>query len=308
MRALQLFNQFEGSLLAEYTSGMGEALMRRRANLEVRAARAEAENAIKARSEFLANMNHELRTPLNAIMGFAAMLRDGEGFKLDPEKRREYAEYILQSADLLLGHINTILEVAALESGGVELSNAELDLGALLDVSIEKATVRAEAAGVSIIRRDEGEAVAAWGDPVRAGQAIDHLLQTAIKSFEAGGRILVRATHDETGRPEIAVRDEGGGLTDEEVAEALDAFSEVHRGLDRSFQGPGVGYAIAKTFIEIQGGQFFVKSRKGKGTLVRLVLPEPVAARTAARAPNPSADAHEAASQQPCVKEKNHAA
>jgi len=75
--------------------------------------------------------------------------------------------------------------------------------------------------------------------------------------------------------PEIAIRDEGEGLTDDEVKDALTAFNEVHRGLDRAFSGPGVGYAIAKTFIEMQGGQFHIKSRKDRGTFVRLVLPEP---------------------------------
>ena len=283
MRALQLFHLSEGSLLADYASMMSEQLLRRRAELEVRAARAEAENAIKARSEFLANMNHELRTPLNAIMGFATMVRDGDEFALDDDRRREYAEYILQSADLLLGHINTILEVAALESGGVELSNEELDLGKILGAAIERTAIRADAAGVTIVRRDEGAALAAWGDEAHAAQALDHILQSAVNASPEGGRILVRAAHDEDGRPEIAVRDEGEGLTEEEVENALDVFSEVHRGLDRAFSGPGVGYAIAKTFIEMQGGQFFIKSRKGNGTLVRMVLPEP--AGVSARAP-----------------------
>ncbi len=275
MRALQLFHLSEGSLLADYTSLMSEQLLRRRADLEVRAARAAAENAIKARSEFLANMNHELRTPLNAIIGFATMLKEADEFSIDDERTAEYAQYILQSADLLLGHINTILEVAAFESGGIELSNCELDLDVLLSEAIARANIRADAAGVTIVRRGEDDPVLAWGDEARVAQAIDHVLQCALKACEEGGRILARAAYDEDGRPEIAVRDEGEGLTDEEVKEALTAFNEVHRGLDRAFSGPGVGYAIAKTFIEMQGGQFFIKSRKDRGTFVRIVLPEP---------------------------------
>lgn len=277
MRALSLLSSSEGSLLADYASRMSETLVRNRANMEVRAARAEAENAIKARSEFLANMNHELRTPLNAIIGFASMLRDGDDYQLDNERRAEYAEYIIQSADLLLGHINTILEVAAFESGKIEIVDDEMSLDGILDEALTRAQVRAKAADVTITRRDEGEDIPAFGDCVRAGQAVDHILQAAINSCDKGGRILVRATYDEKGRPEIAVRDDGRGLTTEELNEALDAFSSLHRGLDRAFNGPGIGYAIAKSFIEIQGGQFHIKSRPGKGSLVRVLLREPIA-------------------------------
>jgi len=252
---------------------MSEAVVHHRAELEIQAARIEAELAIKARSEFLSNMNHELRTPLNAIIGFASMLRDTDTYTLDDEQRGEYADYILQSADLLLGHINTILEVAALESGGVEMQGEAVELGAALTEALERSRIRADAAGVVMERRDDETEIFAWGDHVRTCQAIDHLLQAAIKSCGEGGRVLARASTDENGWAEIAIRDEGEGYTNEEVAEALEAFKELHRGLDRSFSGPGVGYAVAKTFAEMQGGQFQIKSRKGKGTLVRMSLP-----------------------------------
>ncbi len=269
----------EGSLITEYASNLGEALWRRRAELEVRAARAEAEVAIKARSEFLANMNHELRTPLNAIIGFATMLRDGKTYNLDRDQQNTYFDYILQSADLLLGHINTILEVAALESGAVEVKDDAFDLSDVLEDALARARVRADAAGVKLERCDEGEEILAWGDFERTGQAVDHLLQAAINACAAAlnesGRIIMRACFDENGRAEIAVRDDGDGLSPQELEEAVEAFQDTHRGLDRSFSGPGVGYAVAKTFIEMQGGQFRIKSRKGQGTLVRIALPLP---------------------------------
>jgi len=275
MRALNLLSQTEGSLIDEYASGMAEAIVRRRAEIAVNAARIEAELTIKARSEFLANMNHELRTPLNAIIGFATMLRDMDAYGVGKEQQENYSEYILQSADLLLGHINMILEVAALESGSVEVNGEVIDFSAILDDAVERAGIQGNAADVSIERRDDGDGVIAWGDPERAGQAVDHLLQTSIRTCAKGGRILVRACIEENGWAEIAVRDDGEGLTKEEVRLSLEAFKQVHRGLDRSFSGPGAGYAVAKTFIEMQGGRFFIKSRKGEGTLVRITLPAP---------------------------------
>lgn len=275
MRALKLFTQSEGSLIADYASRMSEALLRRNAEVEVRAARVEADLAIKARSEFLANMNHELRTPLNAIIGFATMLRDNDEYQFDEEQRKTYAEYILQSADLLLGHINTVLEVAALESGGVELKDDVVDFCVLLIDAIERAQIQADAAGVKIERHDAGEDVIGWGDAERVTQAVDHLLQAAVNACEKGGRVLVRASVNDYGWAEIAVRDNGEGMTPEALHEALEVFKQVHRGLDRSFSGPGVGYAIAKTFIEMQGGRFSIRSQPGQGTLARITLPPP---------------------------------
>ena len=176
MRALKLFAQSEGTLIADYASRMSETVVRRRADIASRAARVEAELAIKARSEFLANMNHELRTPLNAIIGFATMLRDGTQYDLSEDQKRSYLEYILQSADLLLGHINTILEVAALESGGVEIKDDEFDLGGILGAALDRARIRAEVANVVIERRADDGDVAAWGDAERTGQAVDGLV------------------------------------------------------------------------------------------------------------------------------------
>ena len=273
MRLLNTTSGSDGSLIAEFEARMGEAVARQRADIEVRAARMEAELAIRARSEFLANMNHELRTPLNAIIGFSTMLRDIDEYSLGEEQKRSYAEYILQSADLLLGHINTLLEVAALESGKIELSDDNFDLNDVVTDSLKRSQIRCEAAGVSITRHGGDEAAPAWGDAEKTGQALDHIIQIAVKSSEEGGRILVRAQLDGHGNGEIAVRDTGDGFDAEEIFAALEAFKQPQRGLERSFSGPGVGYAVAKTFIEMQGGRFAIKSRKGQGTLVLISLP-----------------------------------
>ncbi len=274
MRTLRTFTASQGSRLADYGARVTELLIRRRAELEARAARMEAELAIKARSEFLANMNHELRTPLNAIIGFATMLRDGDEYQISEEQRRVYSEYILQSADLLLGHINTLLEVAALESGRVEINAAALDLRAVLDDALSRAQIRAEAAGVELARQQESGEVIGWGDPERLSQALDHLLKTAIKLSHEGGKVHVRAGLAENGWAEIVVRDDGDGFSEEELAEALEAFTEIHGGLDRSVLRPGVGYAVAKTFVEMQGGRFSIESRPGQGTRATISLPQ----------------------------------
>ncbi|MEQ1930423.1 MAG: HAMP domain-containing sensor histidine kinase [Parvularculaceae bacterium] len=277
MRALKPFASDGGSsgggLLAGFSARLAEGSAVRRAEAAARAARAEAELSIRARSEFLANMNHELRTPLNAIIGFSTMLKESESYRLSDEQRRAYAEYVIQSADLLLGHINTILEIAALDSGTLAMRKGETDLAEIVSQSVERAAVAAAAAGVSVDNKTGANVPAAWADGERLGQAVDHLLRAAIKATAKGGRVLVRAAVGANGSPEIALRDHGAGYDPEGLKRALTVFDEVHRGLDRSFSGASVELAIAKTFIEMQGGAFHIKSRPGEGTVVRASLP-----------------------------------
>jgi two-component system cell cycle sensor histidine kinase PleC len=275
MRAPKPLAPGNDSLIAQAGAAMAQAAAVRRASLEARTARAEAELAIKARSEFLANMNHELRTPLNAVIGFASMLKDPGAYPMDEEQRSAYAEYILQSADLLLGHINALLETAALDGGDVRMSPSKIDAAELVEGSRKRLKIAADAAKVAIDNKSGAGAVDGWGDSARLGQALDHVIRTAIKLSPQNGRVLVRAALDENGWAEIAVRDRSDGMSPETIARALNAFSETHRGLDRSFAGPGIGLAIAKTFIEMQGGHFHVASKIGEGTLVRLKLPPP---------------------------------
>jgi two-component system cell cycle sensor histidine kinase PleC len=283
MRALTSFGSNGGKLIDGFSAGLAEQIAVRRAEFAARAARAEAELSIRARSEFLANMNHELRTPLNAIIGFSTMLKESDAYHLGEEQRRAYAEYVIQSADLLLGHIDTILETAALDSGSVAMAKADVGLGGVLKQAVERARVAATAAGVAVEDKTQGEGGAASADALRLGQALDHLLRAAIKASPSGARVLVRAGLSASGAPEIAVRDHGSGYDAPTLKRALSAFNEVHRGLDRSFAGPGVGLAIAKTFVEMQGGRFDIKSKEGEGTVIRVVLSPPVGAATAAR-------------------------
>jgi two-component system cell cycle sensor histidine kinase PleC len=277
MRALDPFAAKRGALIGSYSAKLAEGLAVRRAEIMARTARIEADLSIKARSEFLANMNHELRTPLNAIIGFATMLKESETYQLAEEQRRNYAEYILQSADLLLAHINTILETAALDTASVELAKDDSNLAEILSGSVVRATIAADAAGVRIENKTADEHVGCHADPERAGQAIDHLLRVALRASPKGGKLFVRASVGDSGWPEVAVRDKGPGLSKEAINEALSAFDQVHRGLDRSFAGPGVEYAVAKTFIEMQGGRFDIRSKLGEGVIVRIALPPPQA-------------------------------
>ena len=138
------------SPLSQLTRNMSGALVRAQAERDIKNARAAAEAAIRMRSSFLENMNHELRTPLNAIIGFATMLQERDTYKLSADQENTYYEYILQSADLLLGHINTILEVSALDNGSVEPDHSCVNPVDLINDAVASVEVQAQAANVSI--------------------------------------------------------------------------------------------------------------------------------------------------------------
>ena len=160
-----------------------------------------------------------------------------------------------------------------MESGEITAEAQHVDFCVALMEAIDRATVQLDAENIKIERRDDGDDIAALADPVRMAQVLDHVLAVAIKSCAQGGRIIVRTAYDAHGWAEISVLDNGAGLTKSEIYDALNAFDNVNRGLNRSFSGVGVGYAIAKTFVEIQGGRFTVRSKKGEGTLVRICMP-----------------------------------
>ncbi|MEL6362731.1 MAG: HAMP domain-containing sensor histidine kinase [Pseudomonadota bacterium] len=273
MRTLTPFESTNGSLIAAFASRLAEVSAIRRAEHAAGAAQENADASIKARSEFLANMNHELRTPLNAIIGFSTMLAEAQQYELGEEKRQSYAEYILQSADLLLGHINMLLEAAALDSGEIELSEAQLDLKDMLGEAIKRAHIVAKATEVTIDNRSGEIAPIALGDPDRFAQALDHVLRTSVRLSDKGGHILARAITTDDGWAEITVRDKSAGFAPEAIDAMLGAFSDIHEALEESFAAPGIELAIAKTFIEMQSGKFFIRSKQGEGTLVRLLLP-----------------------------------
>ena len=267
----------QNSLLGQYINSYSDALVHQRASVKAQAAKIEAELAYKARGEFLANMNHELRTPLNAIVGFASMMKEAKEYGLSEEQTSEYLGYILQSADLLLAHINTLLELAAAESGGAKMTRRETEVEDLVNGVIERNAPLALEAGVQLTKSVDQGLPDLHVDPDKVDTALNHLVENAITYCAAGGQVSVLA---KPGRRingaawvYFAVEDTGEGMTPEELDRALRVFEQVHQGLHRKYEGAGIGLPIAKSFIELNGGRFDIKSTKGKGTKVRFALP-----------------------------------
>ncbi|MBB4659340.1 sensor histidine kinase [Parvularcula dongshanensis] len=273
-----------GALLSRYAARYGDAIRRQQSAVALRAARVEAELAYRARGTFLASMNHELRTPLNAITGFAGLLKEADTYGFGDDQRREYLDHILQSAELLLSHINTILEVADAESGGTKLRKAIFGVSEATDDVARTLTEKLAKKDVALRLDVPGNLPMVHADPEKITTALSHLIEFAAARSRPGMTVTVTVRTGLAGSAAnwvyLSVEDDGPGRTSEELAAAMRVFEQVHEGLNRRFASGDLGLPIAKSFIELNGGRFNMKTRPGGGHLFRFALP--VAARAAA--------------------------
>lgn len=276
------------SLMNEYASLLGDAVLRHRARIAEHSARIEAELASKVKSEFIANMSHELRTPLNTVIGFSKLLAEHEKRKLPDTEIVEYATLINDAAGHLLSVINDILDISKIQSGKYTLDSREMNVDEILQACVSSFRLMASEAGVAIVPAYANDVPQVRGDSVKLRQIFTNIISNAIKFTPRGGSIAVEAHRTSSGGAVVFIRDTGVGMTAEEVSVALTPFGQVDAGKARWREGTGLGLPIAKALIELHGGQINVRSTKGVGTEVAIVLPSrnsvmPVQAHEAAR-------------------------
>ncbi|RFB01699.1 sensor histidine kinase [Parvularcula marina] len=264
----------KNDLLNVYAERLGDAIRRHHSGVALRAAKVETELAYRARGAFLASMNHELRTPLNAITGFAGILRQAEEMQITPEQKNEYIDYILQSADLLLSHINTILEIADAESGGTKLSRRAVDILDVLTQTME-ALEEDDAIDVTFTRDFGGELPPVDVDPDKVAIAFRHLVEFLNSDEPVSIKVSTRRglAGESANYVYIAFDATGTEVDAKMIDESLRVFEQVHEGLYRQFDPRRLGLPIAKSYIELNKGKFSIKTKPDDGVLIRFSLP-----------------------------------
>ncbi len=244
----------------------------RRAAEEALRAKAAAERASQAKSDFLSRMSHELRTPLNAMLGFAQVLTLDGTTPLQPAQR-ERVELIQQAGWHLLELINEVLDLARIEAGQARLALSVVPLAEVIDECL--AMIGAAALRRSIDVRSSivaGAPPAAWADRTRVKQVLLNLLSNAVKYNRDGGQVFVTHDVDAVGNPVVAVRDTGRGMSASQVEKLFEPFNRL--GLESSsIEGTGIGLALSLKLVEQMGGSLTVLSELGTGSELRMMLP-----------------------------------
>ena len=269
-QAIELESQTEEArCLAEELEETNERLQREAT--EADRARAAAEEANRAKTEFLAVMSHELRTPLNAIAGYAELLRMGLRGPVTPEQLEDLNR-ITRSERALLSLINDILNFARLEAAKVSYTSERVPLRALFNdiEALVAPQLRAKALSFRVSDCDEALAAQADGDKVR--QIIINLVSNAVKFTPAAGSIGLDCEADDN-RVRVFVRDSGVGIPKEKLQAVFEPFVQLDRSLTNVGEGSGLGLSISRDLARGMGGDLVAESTVGVGSTFILSLP-----------------------------------
>jgi len=217
-------------------------------------------------------MSHELRTPLNGIIGFSELLIDGKPGAVNA-KQLEYLNVILSSGRHLLQLIGDVLDLSKVEAGRMELHAESFRLGEAVNEVVSLLTTLAQKKRIAIRREISPDLASVKLDRQKFVQMLCNLLSNAVKFTDEDGNVTITADRPHAGVFRIMVRDNGIGIRPEDLDRLFVEFQQLESGATRRYGGTGLGLALTKKIVEIQGGTIAVTSEPGKGSVFAVTLP-----------------------------------
>lgn len=236
------------------------------------AANLELGRSSRMKSEFLANMSHELRTPLNVIIGFSEVLRDAGAGQLSDEDRKEFCENIVSSGHHLLELINDVLDLAKVEAGQMQISAEEFDVSSTIREIVAIMRPLADKKDIGLTVNTSSHLSTINADVGKFKQMLYNLLGNAIKFTHVGGEVTLSASAmGDSAR--FAISDTGVGIAPADQERIFSEFQQVDGSTSRQYEGTGLGLALTRKFVEMQGGSIWVESQMGMGSTFFFTLP-----------------------------------
>jgi PAS domain S-box-containing protein len=261
---------------------------RKRLQQELVRALEDAKAALRAKSDFLANMTHELRTPLNAIVGFSGLLRKSPTLAAADAR---HAALVHDASQALLGVVNDVLDFSKLDADAVEFEAYPIDPRAMAQSCVELLAGEATAKGLTLAARAEGANEQLLGDGARLRQVLMNFISNALK-FTASGSVEVLVSQSVEGgmhRLRLAVADTGIGVPADHLDSIFGRFTQADASVSRQYGGTGLGLAICKRIVEGMGGEIGVESALGVGSTFWCEVVLPVAGAEATQSATESA-------------------
>jgi signal transduction histidine kinase len=235
--------------------------------------RADAQNANKVKSMFLANTSHELRTPLNAIIGFSSLIGNMATRGVSEAKLIDYANTITASGEHLLALINDLLDMSKIEAGRFDLDEQTISLRKAIDGLVDLVRLQAEEKSIRLVFERTIADATIKADPKAIRQILLNLLSNAVKFTGQNGRVAVSMQTTSGGSLSIRIADTGVGIAPDALERVFQPFERAQSAAEVKTEGTGLGLSIARGLISLHGGNIVLESSLGKGTTAIVTIP-----------------------------------